>query len=114
MSTRCPNGHESENPAVPGHRGAGCRFPNFVSPSQFLCHPDVRNDTKVRLMQPSPTSGDMRTRRHNSSSMNLVVENDEASEKDHKQIERPSTKCCRAIRLAAACLPSTWQVLRRR
>src|SRR3977135_3347204 len=56
----------------------------------FFGHPDVSNDTKVRLMQPSPTSGDMRTRRHNSSSMNLVVENDEASEKDHKQIERPS------------------------
>jgi hypothetical protein len=52
----------------------------FVSPSQFLCHPDVSDDTKVRLMQPSPTSGDMRTRRHNSSSMNLVVENDEASQ----------------------------------
>ena len=51
----------------------------------FFGHPEVRNDTKVRLMQPSPTSGDMRPRRPDSSSVNLVVENDEDSVKDHKQ-----------------------------
>src|SRR5712672_2553386 len=47
----------------------------------FFGHPDVSNDTKVRLTAALANERHMRTRRHNSSSMNLVVENDEASEK---------------------------------
>ena len=81
---------------------SACRFPNFVSSSQFLCHPGVINDKEVGFMTLPPTSGSRPTRGHDLSFMDLVVKYDEASEKAHKELEtafevrRLTTKVARA------------------